>query len=196
MPDREYSTEERAILQALVEAHAAGWEMVSPTELATRTGLRRQQVEDWLEQLASTGAVRGTAPTFDPLERGWQIMALGRLVSEGALGTEQTTAGHTINVHGHQSRVNINSVDASTNVIKQGADEQLFADLRATLDEIEDETMRAELHRQAGEMEISVGTPDFSEKFKGFTEAAQPVMAMIGPYIPRLIELVGRSLPS
>jgi len=190
MPDREYSTEERAILKAMVAAHAAGWEMVSPTELAIRTGLRHQQVEDWLEQLASTGAVRGTAPTFDPLERGWQIMALGRLVSEGALGTEQTTPGHTINVHGHQSRVNINSVDASTNVIKQ------VADLRATLDEIEDETMRAELHRQASEMEVSVGTPDFSEKFKRFTEVAQPVMAMIGPSIPRLIELVGRSLPS
>lgn len=93
------------------------------------------------------------------------------------------------NVQGDNARVNVHSQDHSVNVTKSTA---IFTDLRTTIERgIADESQKQKLLGTVGEMEASVGQKEtFLKKYSEFVELAANHMAILGPYLPALTQLL------
>lgn len=96
----------------------------------------------------------------------------------------------TYNLHGAASRVNINSVDSSLNVVNTAADDG-FQRLRALIEQsIGDASRRSELLDHVDQMESTKGSADYSSRYTAFISAAADHMTLIAPLIPFLTGLL------
>jgi len=95
----------------------------------------------------------------------------------------QGTGGHYINVSGHNARVNIGSVDQSSNVVHDGS---VFRDLRLALQGITPEQERAALQDAADRMEKAKDSAGRLAAYKAFVSLAADHMAILAPFIPAL----------
>jgi hypothetical protein len=100
-------------------------------------------------------------------------------------------AGPTIyNISGPNARVNINSVDLSANVIDLTSD-ALFQELRAAITNgIADAARREVVLSAVGSMEVEQGKKTFAARYREFVAVAADHMALIGPFIPALTQLL------
>lgn len=115
-----------------------------------------------------------------------------RLRAAEGIAPEGTLNGATTvyNVTGPNSRVNISSVDASTNVVDVDA-RQLFAWMREVVAASAIErTAREDLNRHIGEMEQSQGSPSFARKYADFMQVAANHMAVFQPFLSALTQLL------
>ena len=94
------------------------------------------------------------------------------------------------NLTGPNPRVNIDSSDASTNVVI-GDYATLFSNLRdaVTSSSLDEGTVRS-IVQQVDAMESAVGTKTFTERYKEFIEVAADHMTLIGPFLPALTNLL------
>lgn len=98
-------------------------------------------------------------------------------------------AQNVYNLSGPHSRVNINSTDNSVNVTH--SETSLFAAVRQAVDQVDDRDLREKLHFLVGQMEETQKTPSFAHHFKEFAALAANVITVVGPFLPRLAQLLG-----
>lgn len=102
------------------------------------------------------------------------------------------SAGHTITVQGTNSRVNLNSVDNSVNVIQQGA---YFSELRKAIDAgISDTIERAAIQDRLAELEQAQDRKSGWERYAAFMAVTADHMTLISPFLPFLLEYIGKLL--
>jgi hypothetical protein len=99
--------------------------------------------------------------------------------------------GNTFNLHGAQSRVNIQSQDSSVNISHQ-VTENLFADMRQVIQtHIQNEDERTQILNKLGELEVAKGTGGFTQKYQEFIATAANHVSLLVPFIPALTQMLG-----
>ena len=94
------------------------------------------------------------------------------------------------NLIGPNARVNIQSLDASTNTVGIGPDE-LFEKLRTTIQEsVADSHLCEELSAKVTELEKARGSADFVVKYREFMALAANHMTVLAPFLPALAQLL------
>ena len=95
----------------------------------------------------------------------------------------------TYTIYATDSRVNISSIDTSTNLSIINS-ENVFFELKNVIEkEIENLTKRNELLMQIEEMESSKGSEDFKTKYASFIASVADHITLIAPFIPALTSL-------
>jgi hypothetical protein len=104
--------------------------------------------------------------------------------------SNESTKNVTYNLHGDNSRVNVSSVDASTNINNEEAN-RLFKDLRNKLkEEVENREEREELLNKVDELEEAAGSDRFSDKYQEFMAMAADHMGVVSPFASALSQLL------
>ena len=94
------------------------------------------------------------------------------------------------NLIGPNARVNIQSVDASTNLVEIGS-EDLFNMLRQTIESaVKDKSLCADLTEKVDELEQTQGTRKFTEKYREFITLAADHITVLAPFIPALSQIL------
>jgi hypothetical protein len=104
---------------------------------------------------------------------------------------------HTINVYhveGDNSRVNVNSNDNSVNVVTKKRDE-IFTELRQQVESgVQEGNERTAILEKLTALEQAQGSRSFAERYSDFIAVAANHMAVIGPFIPALTEMLRQAL--
>lgn len=95
------------------------------------------------------------------------------------------------NLIGPNARVNVHSVDASTNLVDVKPDE-LFETIRKSIRElVADDCLARRLLQKVDEMDQMRGTPTFLEKYRDFVALAADHITVLAPFIPALSQMLG-----
>lgn len=97
------------------------------------------------------------------------------------------------NIHGDNSRININSNDNSINVIDRSS-EEFFTDLKLTVKKDIPESEREHLLKKISELENSVGKESYSQKYADFMALAANHATVLSPYFPALWQFLSQSV--
>lgn len=132
------------------------------------------------------------------LDRGFYAAVAGipahfqvKVQKESAIARQAQPQTVIYNLQGANPRVNVNSVDSSTNIITVER-EQLFDQLREVVSrEIKDSEIQEKMLRKATEMESAAGTNSYVEKYKEFMALAADHMTVLAPLLPGLSQLLG-----
>ncbi|MCE5322425.1 hypothetical protein LLG46_03800 [bacterium] len=96
----------------------------------------------------------------------------------------------TYNLNGAASRVNVNSIDSSVNVVNAANDDS-FQQLRALIEQnISEPRKRAELLDHVNQLKNTSGGADYKSRYTAFIAAAADHMTLIAPFIPFLTGLL------
>ncbi len=113
--------------------------------------------------------------------------AISRMRQQSALirnYPKETPMNQTFNVQGPNARVNIDSVDNSTNVVHQGVP---FSELRKAIESgVSDGIGRTAILERLSDLEGATDRESGSKKYQAFIAAAANHMALVGPYLPAL----------
>jgi hypothetical protein len=94
------------------------------------------------------------------------------------------------NLTGPNARFNINSVDASTNVVNQ-APPELFEALRVAIkSRIPAGQEQQDLLASASDLEQETGKPGFAQRYAQFMALAANHMEVLAPFIPALTQML------
>ena len=94
------------------------------------------------------------------------------------------------NLIGPNSRVNIQSVDTSTNLVEVEPNE-LFEKLRGLIkNSISDEIVSAQLSEKVDELQEAQGTKNFVTKYQQFMALAANHVSILAPFIPALSQML------
>lgn len=97
---------------------------------------------------------------------------------------KESTMNQTINVHGHNARVNIGSTDISTNVVHQDG---TFSELRKAIESgVSDDVERTAIIQKLSDLEAATDHDSGAKRYQAFISAAANHMTIIGPYLPAL----------
>src|SRR5260370_2166777 len=100
-------------------------------------------------------------------------------------------------LHGHNSRLNIQSTDNSTNIVNLTSNE-LFLQLREQLSEALDGNAKKEVLERLDELEKAQNTPRFGLSYTRFMAVAADhwtlIAPLISPYLPALSEMLNKAL--
>lgn len=104
---------------------------------------------------------------------------------------------HVYHLHGHNSRVNIQSTDNSTNVVNLTSNE-LFLQLRGQLSTALHGNVKKEVLERLDELEKAQNTPRFGLSYTRFMAVAADhwtlISPLITPYLPALSEMLHKAL--
>jgi hypothetical protein len=95
----------------------------------------------------------------------------------------------SITIHGDHARVNLNSVDQSTNISSKTTVD-VWANLRATIEREVPEPEKSHLLRAVGGMKEAAGKPSFKDRYKEFMAQAANHMTILTPFLPMLTNLL------
>lgn len=95
----------------------------------------------------------------------------------------------TYNVSGTNTRVNIDSVDSSVNVVNTETT-QIFSQLRKLLDKVENTEERERIECSVDSMEATVGTKNFLTHYQQFMSFISNHITVFSPLLPALAELL------
>ena len=131
---------------------------------------------------------------FSTQEKHFWAMQLQHIINKqlqwvSSLLPQSTTSMNTFNVTGPNSRLNIGSTDASTNVV--GDNSVLFAKLREGATAIADPARREDLNRSISEMEAAVGSSGFISAYQRFVAQAADHAGLFSSLLPALSALLG-----
>lgn len=94
------------------------------------------------------------------------------------------------NLIGPNARVNIQSVDASTNLVEIGPKE-LFSGLREVIEQnVQDMELHKKLQEKVNELEKTQGTTTFMLRYQEFMALAANHITVLAPFIPALSQLL------
>jgi hypothetical protein len=95
------------------------------------------------------------------------------------------------NLTGPNARVNIQSIDSSTNVVVEVEPAELFGRIRAAIDQgVQDGELLKKLQEKVTELEKTQGTPSFAARYKEFIALAANHMTLLAPFIPALLQMM------
>ena len=100
-------------------------------------------------------------------------------------GANENLHAVTVNINGDNSHANINSIDNSVNSMNI-----TFNTIREKLDEIDEEDTRIKAQSCLDELEASVNTESFKDKYVEFINIASLHMTLICPFIPFLTSFI------
>lgn len=108
-----------------------------------------------------------------------------------AMPRPRATPHHVVyNLIGPNARVNIQSTDASTNVVNADAS-AVFDDLRRTVQQaIEDSSVSTELLQRIDGMQAAIGSPGFARRYKDFIAVAADHLTLLAPFLPALTQML------
>lgn len=110
---------------------------------------------------------------------------------ETAIPRDPPSPSNNYYLNGPNARVNNNSVDASMNVsLTQQATSQLFNDLLAALNDIDDVEQREQLVADVEEMKATHGSQGFLARYQAFMQDAANHMTVVTPFLPALAQLL------
>jgi hypothetical protein len=96
----------------------------------------------------------------------------------------------TYNVSGPNSRINVHSLDRSTNIVHSDS-QKVFSELRETvISHLASEGVRDRLLERIEEMERTHGTSGFLPRYQEFIAAAANHMTVIAPFLPALAHML------
>jgi hypothetical protein len=128
---------------------------------------------------------RGFHGTWQGLTAHYQI----ELRKETAI-PRQRSQSIVYNVTGANARLNIGSVDSSTNVVNV-APAELFTQLRRTIEEgVLVEQERNELLARLADLQSTQGTPSYLERYQSFIAAAANHITILAPFLPALTQFI------
>ncbi|MFM9958518.1 MAG: hypothetical protein ACKVZJ_10610 [Phycisphaerales bacterium] len=120
------------------------------------------------------------------VEQPWLLARLG----DSTIGTGNIT------VNGPNTRVNIHSVDNSTNT-NTIVSSQVFADLRAALTRVDAPAEDIErLRAKVDALEAAAGQPGFLDRYNDFIASAANHMTVISPFLPALGQVLKTAMGS
>ena len=94
------------------------------------------------------------------------------------------------NLIGPNSRVNVQSLDSSTNVVEVNPSE-LFSQIRTAVSQgVQDSELSKKLQDKITELEKAHGTNGFKERYKELIALAANHMTLLAPFIPALVQML------
>ena len=94
------------------------------------------------------------------------------------------------NLTGPNVRMNIQSIDSSTNLVEVEPTE-LFGRIRAAIDQsVQDGELLKKLQEKVTELEKTQGTPGFVARYKELMALAANHMTLLAPFIPALLQMM------
>jgi hypothetical protein len=95
-----------------------------------------------------------------------------------------------VTVSGPNARVNLHSVDSSTNIVSQTHnDEAVFRELLSALrDSVTSTEQLAQLEQQIQSLQATSGTPAYNKAYADFVQLAANWMTIVGPFLPVLTQ--------
>lgn len=110
------------------------------------------------------------------------------------MAQKKTEARVAIHLHGHNSRINVNSVDNSKNSVTMTS-EQVFSTLRQEIAAgVEDGKDKDGILRALSALEKSQGSSTMFDRYSEFISSAADYMSLIAPFIPALTEMLHNAL--
>lgn len=100
-----------------------------------------------------------------------------------------TSSPSRVTIHGDNARVNLNSIDQSTNIVTRTSVE-IWADLQATIEREISEPAKGPLLKAVAGMNEAVGKPSFKDRYKEFMTQAANHMTVLSPFLPMLTGLL------
>ncbi|HZQ45266.1 MAG TPA: hypothetical protein VFA99_18595 [Acidobacteriaceae bacterium] len=98
--------------------------------------------------------------------------------------TKESPMRQTFNIHGPNARVNIDSIDNSTNVVHQRVP---LSELRKAIESgVSDGAERAAILQRLSDLEAANDRESGAKRYQAFIAAAANHMTLIGPYLPAL----------
>ncbi|QHN03407.1 hypothetical protein FTO74_08555 [Granulicella sp. WH15] len=97
------------------------------------------------------------------------------------------------NVHGPNARVNLQSVDSSSNIANIGETE-LFDKIRSAIEAGVLGPQREQMLSAVTELQTSAGTESYSDKFQKLFSVSANAMTVLGPFLPALGQLAASAL--
>lgn len=108
---------------------------------------------------------------------------------ESKMDDPQARTQVVFNLTGPGARINMDSVDQSTNVIEVNS-ERLFAELRGILGREADGDELRRLQEKVDELEAAMGTSGFAAKYADFIALAANHVTALAPVMPALAQLL------
>ena len=92
-----------------------------------------------------------------------------------------------VTISGHNARLNIGSVDSSTNVVNGVVSPEVFTELaKALRGAVKAQHEQERMIQQVHVLQRAVGTPDYRRAYREFVEMAANWMTIVAPFIPAL----------
>jgi hypothetical protein len=98
-----------------------------------------------------------------------------------------------VHFHGHNSRLNVNTTDNSTNVASE-RNQGLFLEMREAAKTITDESKRDEIIRHIGELEKTQGQGSFLHAYERFVAVLADHVTLFTPFLPALMHIAAGKL--
>jgi hypothetical protein len=95
----------------------------------------------------------------------------------------------SVTIHGDNARVNLNSIDQSTNTSSRTAID-VWMNLQATIEREVPEPARSQLAKAVAGMKEAAGKPSFKDRYKEFMTQAANHMTVLSPFLPALLALL------
>jgi len=162
--------------------------------------IAKQIASDLLEKLsaANPNAVvfhkpRGRhTPIFDRCDISPSIQSVDIHDIAGGVAPGMITAGSVnVSFQGPNARMNVASVDNSTNVVNQ-SQADVIQNLRVLIDsQIKDESVKQELHQSVEMCEKAGDQASRNKAYERFMAAAATHMSVFSPVIPTLVKFLG-----
>jgi hypothetical protein len=112
-----------------------------------------------------------------------------QLASKAQASASSPRVNQTINVHGPNARVNLDSIDNSTNVVRQDAP---FLEVRKAVEEgVANGIERAAILKSLADLEHATEKESGAAKYAAFIAAAANHMQLILPFLPLLSHWAG-----
>jgi hypothetical protein len=197
-----------ALLQARLDSLLEGYELhgvLLDEKLTTQTATEITGVRNTMISQATTAAAMGTADVgiggstlyVRLLEQNvgmYQNVVKTQLERRRLMKKPEAIITNIYHVHGHNARWVTNSSDQSVNVVTLSR-EQIFVDLQQQIEtHLPEGGERNDILEKLKALSDSQSSPSFSKRYTDFIAAAANHMALIGPFIPALTELLHKTL--
>lgn len=172
-------------LRGQVDAIATGKEIIIPDETVV------VQAGDEMRR----SLPNGTDETFDVIDPVFVQKTFGipghfqvQVRKKGML-PHGAGGNYTVSVNGPNSRVNINSIDRSTNI---NIDQSIISKLRNDIiEKVDDPVVRSKLVDAIDDMEKASDKPSLSKAYQKLISSASDHMGVIAPFLPALGQMFG-----
>jgi hypothetical protein len=141
-------------------------------------------------QVMDTGFHPGLSGAVGPHFK-MKVQKLGRPISTLRASADNVT--NIYNVRGPNARVNLQSVDSSSNIANIGETE-LFDKIRSAIEAGVMGPQRDQMLSAVSELQTSVGTESFPDKFQKLMAFSANAMTVLGPYLPAFGQLAASAL--
>jgi hypothetical protein len=183
---------------SLIKADGRRWDSIKASVQTHKIFIEDGRLPIEEDDIIERSLPNGLAERYVILDRGfhntWQgIPAHYQIAVRKETAISRGNSPSTVyNVTGPNARLNIGSVDSSTNVVNV-APTELLTQLQRTIEaRVEAEQERNELLARLADLQSAQGTPTYLDRYQRFIAAAANHMTTLAPFLPALTQLMGK----